>query len=364
VINFLIILWIVWGKGLRYIPYFAASLDISLITVGIHYLGGIEAPISWIYAVCIMTVALVHGFKMSIYSALLCSLMYSTMLLAETAGLIKHVSFGLLNPAYFAENRIYLLVKLICDNSFFFITALISGFISEQLIRSKKTLEEQNEQLGLEIAERMRIEEELRRHREELEELVAERTSALRETIDQLQQEIAERRRMEEKLRESEGKYRLHFENVNDCIFSVDREFRTISVSPSGERLLGYTPEALCGRNFSDIDILAPEYFEQAAADFTRVLAGERISLARCEFIAKDRTRKWGEVSGAPLIKDGEIVGIVSVARDITDQKELERQLFQAQKMESVGTLAGGIAHDFNNLLSGVLGYASLMKAN
>ena len=62
-------------------------------------------------------------------------------------------------------------------------------------------------------------------------------------------------------------------------------------------------------------------------------------------------------------IKDSEggIIGISIIARDITYEKRLKAKLLQAQKMESIGTLAGGIAHDFNNLLMGIQGYASLM---
>jgi PAS domain S-box-containing protein len=361
--NLLLIAWLNWGKNLQYLSWFGVTTDLSLITIGIHYLGGIEAPISWVYAVCIMTVALVHGIRMSVYSASLCSLMYSAMLLAESAGILQRVNFGILNPIYLGENNTYLYVKLVSDICFFFITALISGFISEQLIYSKRTLEEQNAQLGLEIAERRRIEEELEKHQEELEELVGERTSALTETIEQLQQEITERRRTEEKLRDSEGKYRLHFENVGDIIFSIDRDLNVTSISPSVESLLGYSPEELVGRPLSELNILPPEDVDKAAADTFRVLSGERIPSKEYQFIAKDGERKLFEVNGDPLLKNGKIVAMVSVARDITEHKELERQLFQAQKMESVGTLAGGIAHDFNNLLSGILGYASLMKA-
>jgi PAS domain S-box-containing protein len=204
----------------------------------------------------------------------------------------------------------------------------------------------------------------LRQHREELEEEVAERTSTLTETINRLQQEISERERIEERLRDSEEKYRLHFENVGDIIFSIDREFRITSVSPSVRTLLGYSPDELTGHSFTDLNILAPEHFEQATADIVRVLGGQSISSAEYEFITTTGRRKLVAVRGDPLYKNGKITAMVAAARDITDHKELERQLFQAQKMESVGTLAGGIAHDFNNILSGVLGYASLMKAS
>lgn len=54
---------------------------------------------------------------------------------------------------------------------------------------------------------------------------------------------------------------------------------------------------------------------------------------------------------------------VVAIGRDISERKQLQQQLFQAQKMDSIGTLAGGIAHDFNNLLTGILGYTSLLKS-
>jgi two-component system cell cycle sensor histidine kinase/response regulator CckA len=174
-------------------------------------------------------------------------------------------------------------------------------------------------------------------------------------------EEHRQRKRAEEALRESEERYRLHFENVNDVIFSVDPELRVLSVSPSVERYLGYRPEELIGKAFRDLGLLAAEYLETAFSNTMRVLAGERISSSVYEFIAKDGTRKLGEVSGAPLIRDDKVVGVVSVARDVTERKRLEAQLRQAQKMESIGQLAGGIAHDFNNLLTPIGGFADLL---
>lgn len=64
------------------------------------------------------------------------------------------------------------------------------------------------------------------------------------------------------------------------------------------------------------------------------------------------------------LDSDDEISAFVSIRRDITRQKELEKQIQLSQKMQAIGTLAGGIAHDFNNILSGMFGYCHLAEAN
>jgi len=143
---------------------------------------------------------------------------------------------------------------------------------------------------------------------------------------------IIERKQLEEALRESESLHRLHFENVSDVIYSVDPELKITNISPSVERVLGYKPEELIGRPFQELNLLAPEYLEQAASDTMHVLGGERITSAVYQFIARDGIKKWGEVSGAPVIRDGQIVALISVARDITERKQAEEALLQSEE--------------------------------
>jgi len=154
--------------------------------------------------------------------------------------------------------------------------------------------------------------------------------------IIEYMKDITERKQAEEALRESEEKYRLHFENVSDVIFSIDPEFRLLSISPSVERLLGYKPEELIGKSFQDLNILAAEYLEAAFSDTMRVLAGEREVSSVYEFIAKDGTRKFGEISTVPLVRDGKAVATISVVRDVTErvraEEERERLLAQIQE--------------------------------
>lgn len=167
----------------------------------------------------------------------------------------------------------------------------------------------------------------------------------------------------ENELRASEKKYRLHFENISDVIYSFNREFTILSISPSVERILGYPPEAFIGKNFMDLNILPPEYLEEAFSEALRALAGERTEASVYEFIAKDGTRRFGEISSTPLFRDGQVEGVISVARDITDRKHAENELLktlrelretrdmliQAEKLAAVGRLSAGIAHEVLN---------------
>jgi PAS domain S-box-containing protein len=125
--------------------------------------------------------------------------------------------------------------------------------------------------------------------------------------------------------------YKMFFDNILDVIYCLDRDFRVIQVSPSVERILGYKPEELVGKPFPDLNILCPEYLDKAFENIMTVFSGERISSAEYEFFAKDGSRKYGEVTGSPLIKNGEVIGVMSVARDITDRKIAEASLLESQ---------------------------------
>jgi len=78
--------------------------------------------------------------------------------------------------------------------------------------------------------------------------------------------------------------------------------------------------------------------------------------LGQATFHRPDNTLKIAKLTAVPLNDNA----VISIARDITHDLEMEKQLRHSQKMEAIGTLAGGIAHDFNNILSGILGYAQL----
>ena len=186
--------------------------------------------------------------------------------------------------------------------------------------------------VGMEITERKRMESALRQARDELEVKVQERTHDLLTTNERLKREVAERREAETALRESEENYRIHFENANDVIYSYDSELRILQVSPSVERLLGYAPNELIGHHVFDFNFLPPEELRRALEDARRVLSGERIHSSVYRFTSKDGTARFAEVSGAPLMRAGEIVGVISVARDITERVRAEQALKESEE--------------------------------
>ena len=168
----------------------------------------------------------------------------------------------------------------------------------------------------------------------------------LQQKIRKLESEKENLRKIEQELHESQEMYRIHFTLANDVIYSIDPQFKVLSVSPSVKKMLGYTPEELIGRPFHELNVLASEYQERAFIDVRSILRKKKIDSTVYQFITKDGERRFGEVSGVPLIRNGQALAVISVARDITDRKRFEetlrdkeRQLeLQAKNLEEVNT--------------------------
>jgi PAS domain S-box-containing protein len=177
--------------------------------------------------------------------------------------------------------------------------------------------------------------------------------------------DLTDRRAAMEALRDSERRFRLLVEGVVDySLFMIDRQGNIQNWNPGAERTKGYRAEEIVGRNFSvfytDEDRAAglPAKALQTAAETGRYEAeGWRVR--------KGGTRFWASVVIDRILDEqGNILGFAKITRDITERRQLERakeQLYQAQKLETVGQLTGGVAHDFNNLLTAVLGSLSLI---
>ncbi|HXE98186.1 MAG TPA: response regulator [Dongiaceae bacterium] len=189
---------------------------------------------------------------------------------------------------------------------------------------------------------------------------VDERTSELTEANVWLQSEIMERKHAEEALQASENKLRSIMLSLTDVILILDADGRYIEIAPTSANGLYRPPDELLGKSVVEV-------FPRKQAAF--ILSTIRKTLASGQITSVDYTLTIGseEVWFTGVVSPLSETMVVWSARDITQRKKseeerlnLEKQLLQTQKLESLGVLAGGIAHDFNNILTSIIGNADL----
>jgi PAS domain S-box-containing protein len=163
------------------------------------------------------------------------------------------------------------------------------------------------------------------------------------------------------KIRESEERFRSLSQNSPDIIFTLNKDGSFSYVNPAWERLLGHPPPEVIGQKI--VDLVKKDDAGKMRNLFDQVWQEKKIIQDILVTFADQMGKEHiFSLSEAPNFDaDDEVVSLVGVLRDITEQTILEGQLRHAKKMEAIGTLAGGIAHDFNNLLMGIQGYASLV---
>jgi PAS domain S-box-containing protein len=178
--------------------------------------------------------------------------------------------------------------------------------------------------------------------------------------------DITERKNVEEKLKStyeelkaSEEKYRSLFEQSKDAIFVAKLDGSLIDANPAAVDLFGLdSREELLKSNMTDfyVDVHDRETFMD-------ILQQDRFVVDH-ELRLKKRSGELMVVSTTASVvfdKSNNPLSFLEIMRDGTEQKALQEQLTQSQRMESVGTLAAGIAHDFNNILGIIMGYSSFL---
>jgi PAS domain S-box-containing protein len=171
-------------------------------------------------------------------------------------------------------------------------------------------------------------------------------------------------------LKEREEFLSAVIENIPHVIIVKDaKNLRYLRVNKAGEELLGISRDKLIGKSDYDFHHLK-EAALLALKDKDVLGRGELVDIPEETIMTKGKGKRILHTKKIPIMNEkGEPLFLCSISDDITARKrqeaqevELRNQLRQAQKMESLGTLAGGIAHDFNNVLAVIIGYTDLAK--
>jgi PAS domain S-box-containing protein len=220
------------------------------------------------------------------------------------------------------------------------------------------------------MTERITMEEELRSYRFRLEEMLDEKTAQVLLANKKLREEIKEREKAELAILESEKKFRNMIEKSLDGVILINEEGSIIEWNAGQENIYGLDRAMVVGKKIWDVQFqLEPKdkknddhynkiktlwvnFFNTAANPFRNNLQVSQIKRPNGQL--RDIQQLYFTIDtdkGAMM---------ACTTRDITERLAMENQLFQAQKMEALGTLAGGIAHDFNNVLGAIMGYTEL----
>ncbi|MFV9616150.1 MAG: 7TM diverse intracellular signaling domain-containing protein, partial [Gammaproteobacteria bacterium] len=195
--------------------------------------------------------------------------------------------------------------------------------------------------------------------RDQKEQALEKASSYLYQLNNGLDAQVNERTKQ---LSESESQLRTLVQTLPDLVWWKDPDGIYMACNPKFERFFGATQADIIGK--TDYDFL-----DKKLADFFRekdnvAIAAGKASLNEEEVIyADDGHKELLETIKMPMFSsDGKLIGVLGVARDITERRRSEQALLSAQKMEAVGQLTGGIAHDFNNILAIIIGNLSMLK--
>ncbi len=203
----------------------------------------------------------------------------------------------------------------------------------------------------------------LEEHKRQLENQVNDRTARLSESIVNLQKEIAERERIELALNKSSSEWRTTFDSTTDAIMMLNTDYTVIRLNKAATLFYKQPFKDLIGTSLFQ---LFPVENIQNVANIRSVLKDSAEHQEGNVYLSDKKV--WLSFSVDPIWDDGgQLTGRVFMMRDITErikaeeeQRKLQAELLQIQKMDSIGRLAGGVAHDFNNILSAIIGFSQL----
>jgi len=169
-------------------------------------------------------------------------------------------------------------------------------------------------------------------------------------------------RRTSQALIDNERRYRDLYKNAPIAYVSLDPSGSILKCNRRATCLSGFKEDQLIGQNAIELFFKREEGELDTSEMFSRLAKGETIKDLEVRITPKDLKPVWVSLSvDAVRDRNDRVVELRMMIMDISQRKGLEKQLFQSQKMEAIGTLAGGIAHDFNNILSPISGYTEML---
>jgi PAS domain S-box-containing protein len=174
----------------------------------------------------------------------------------------------------------------------------------------------------------------------------------------QVLRDLTEKRVAEAEAKRASALLQNLVESAYDAVYATDLEGRFLWANKRAADLLGFTPKALVGESF--LQCLHEEDIERMRAGFERATRGEASQYeARC--LTSEGEMRMVLVTKSPVYAENQVVAVLGIMRDVTDERREVEQLMRDDKLRALGQLASGVAHNFNNSLTAVLGYTQMV---
>ncbi len=293
------------SRNLRLQCAFQLAIDSVLVTALVHYTGGIESPFAFVYILPILAAGILLLRHFSLLLAGGSSLLYGVLVNVQLHELLKGPN-PLSMPAI-AQDPGYALFQTFVNSVAYFLVALLSSHLGERLTETGRELEE---------------------HRIDL------------NNLQTLHRDIVA--------------------NIPSGVMTLDLNGRIVSFNPAAEKIVGVAAEEVRDRHWRDTPL---RQARQLAGFFSAPAAMLYGSTEEFEIRRRDGRATLIEITLTPLkASDNEVLGLVGIVQDLTERRQIEAKLRQADRLATAGRLAAGLAHEVRNPLAAISGSIQLMK--